>query len=55
MPTGEIRITFKLSKVAMVKSYALDDPSRIVIDIKDSKLNEELDSRQNYPIKKIIP
>ena len=53
MPTGEIRITFKLSKVALVKSYALDDPSRIVIDIKDSKLNEELDSRQNYPIKKI--
>ena len=53
MPTGEIRITFKLSKVALIKSYALDDPSRIVIDIKDSKLNEELDSRQNYPIKKI--
>ena len=53
MPTGEIRITFKLSKVALVKSYALDDPSRIVIDIKDSKLNEELDSRQNYPLKKI--
>ena len=53
MPTGEIRITFKLRKVALVKSYALDDPSRIVIDIKDSKLNEELDSRQNYPIKKI--
>ena len=53
MPTGEIRITFKLSKVALVKSYALDAPSRIVIDIKDSKLNEELDSRQNYPIKKI--
>ena len=53
MPTGEIRITFKLSKVALVKSYALDEPSRIVIDIKDSKLNEELDSRQNYPIKKI--
>ena len=53
LPNGEIRITFKLSKVALVKSYALDDPSRIVIDIKDSKLNEELDSRQNYPIKKI--
>ncbi|MDG2093197.1 MAG: N-acetylmuramoyl-L-alanine amidase [SAR86 cluster bacterium] len=53
LPNGEIRITFKLSKVALVKSYALDDPSRIVIDLKDSQLKKELDSRQNYPIKKI--
>ena len=53
LPNGEIRITFKLSKVAFVKSYALDDPSRIVIDLKDSQLKKELDSRQNYPIKKI--
>ena len=37
----------------MVKSYALDDPSRIVVDVKDSQLKKELDSRQNYPIKKI--
>lgn len=53
LPNGEIRITFKLSKVALVKSYALDDPSRIVIDLKDFQLKKELDSRQNYPIKKI--
>ena len=53
LPNGEIRITFKLSKVALVKSYALDDPSRIVEDVKDSQLKKELDSRQNYPIKKI--
>ena len=53
LPNGEIRITFKLSKVALVKSYALDDPSRIVVDVKDSQLMKELDSRQNYPIKKI--
>ena len=39
--------------MALVKSYALDDPSRIVIDLKDSQLKKELDSRQNYPIKKI--
>ena len=53
LPNGEIRITFKLSKVALVKSYALDDPSRIVVDVKDSQLKKEMDSRQNYPIKKI--
>ena len=44
LPNGEIRITFKLSKVALVKSYALDDPSRIVIDLKDFQLKKELDS-----------
>ena len=53
LPSGEVRITFKLSKVALVKSYALDEPSRIVIDIKDSELKGELENRQNYPIKKI--
>ena len=53
LPTGEIRITFKISKVSLINSYALDEPSRIVIDVKDSELKEELDSRQNYPIKKI--
>lgn len=53
LPSGEVRITFKLSRVALVKSYALDEPSRIVIDIKDSELKGELENRQNYPIKKI--
>ena len=53
LPTGEIRITVKLSKVSLINSYALDEPSRIVIDVKDSELKEALDSRQNYPIKKI--
>ena len=53
LPTGEIRITFEISKVSLINSYALDEPSRIVIDVKDSELKEALDSRQNYPIKKI--
>ena len=53
LPTGEIRIAFKISKVSLINSYALDEPSRIVIDVKDSELKEALDSRQNYPIKKI--
>jgi N-acetylmuramoyl-L-alanine amidase len=53
LPSGEVRITFKLSKIALVKSYALDEPSRIVIDIKDSELKGELENRQNHPIKKI--
>tara|TARA_B100001063_G_scaffold199062_1_gene191785 strand:- start:2203 stop:3474 length:1272 start_codon:yes stop_codon:yes gene_type:complete len=53
LSTGEIRITFKISKVSLINSYALDEPSRIVIDVKDSELKEALDSRQNYPIKKI--
>ena len=53
LPSGEISINFRLDKVALIKSYALDEPSRLVIDIKDSELFEESDARQNYPIKKI--
>ena len=53
LPSGEVRITFKLDKVALIKSYALDEPSRIVVDIKDSMYQGELDSRQNYPLKKV--
>ena len=32
LPSDEVRITFKLDKVALIKSYSLDEPSRIVID-----------------------
>lgn len=39
-PEGDIRLVFTLEKVALVNSYALDDPSRIVIDIKDVAMGE---------------
>ena len=39
-PEGDIRLVFTLEKVALLNSYALDDPSRIVIDIKDVAMGE---------------
>ena len=46
-------ITFNLDKVALINSYALDDPSRIVIDLKDISLNEPIKSSSFSPIKLI--
>ncbi len=37
---GDIRLVFTLEKVALLNTYALDDPSRIVIDIKDVAMGE---------------
>ena len=53
LPSGEITISFKLEKIALIKTYALDNPSRIVMEIQDTQLIDVVDSRQNYPIKKI--
>jgi N-acetylmuramoyl-L-alanine amidase len=39
-PEGDIRLVFTLEKVALLNAYALDDPSRIVIDIKDVAMGE---------------
>ena len=39
-PEGDIRLVFTLEKVALLNAYALDDPSRIVIDIKDVSMGE---------------
>ena len=38
LTSGNLRIVFKLEQVALINSYALDDPSRIVIDIKNTRL-----------------
>jgi len=39
-PEGDIRLVFAMDKVSLVNAYALDDPSRIVIDLKDVMLGE---------------
>ena len=46
-------ISFLLSKVSYIKSYALDDPSRIVIDVYQSDLKSDVQKKYNYPIKQI--
>ena len=48
-----VEISFLLEKVSLVKSYSLNNPSRLVLDIYDAKLKEDINISYNYPIKKI--
>ena len=48
-----VEISFLLEKVTLVKSYSLNNPSRLVLDIYDTKLKEDINISYNYPIKKI--
>ena len=50
---NSIRITFKLDKVSYLNSYALNNPSRIVIEVNQSELENIIDEPYNYPIKKV--
>ena len=50
---GSIEINFILEKVSFIKSYSLENPSRIVMDVYDSDLSSVIDEPYNYPIKKI--
>tara|TARA_B100001142_G_scaffold176366_1_gene175981 strand:- start:146 stop:1423 length:1278 start_codon:yes stop_codon:yes gene_type:complete len=53
LESGNLKIVFSLDKVALINSYALDDPSRIVIDLKDVALAEQIKSGSFSPIKLI--
>ena len=53
LESGNLKIVFNLDKVALINSYALDDPSRIVIDLKDVALAEQIKSGSFSPIKLI--
>ena len=53
LESGNLKIVFNLDKVALINSYALDDPSRIVIDLKNTSLNGPLKSEMFDPIKLI--
>ena len=48
-----VEISFLLEKVSLIKSYSLNTPSRLVLDIYDTKLKEDINISYNYPIKKI--
>lgn len=48
-----VEISFLLEKVSLIKSYSLNNPSRLVLDIYDTKLKEDINISYNYPIKKI--
>ena len=53
LESGNLKIVFNLEKVALINSYALDDPSRIVIDLKNVALAEPIKSESFSPIKLI--
>ena len=48
-----IEVSFLLEKVSLIKSYSLKDPSRIVLDVYESDLKEEIIKKYNYPIKQV--
>ena len=53
LESGNLKIVFTLDKIALINSYALDDPSRIVIDLKDTSLAQPIESKSFSPIKLI--
>ena len=53
LESGNLRIVFNLDKIALINSYALDDPSRIVIDIKNTEIGELIQSKSFSPVKLI--
>jgi len=53
MGNNEISINFNLDKVSLVRSYSLEDPSRIVMEVNQSSLPAEINVPYNYPIKKV--
>ena len=53
MGNNEISINFNLDKVSLVRSYSLEDPSRIVMEVNQSNLLTEINVPYNYPIKKV--
>jgi N-acetylmuramoyl-L-alanine amidase len=48
-----VEISFFLNSVSFIKSYSLENPSRIVMDLYDTELNSVIEESYNYPIKKI--
>lgn len=48
-----VEISFLLNSVSFIKSYSLENPSRIVMDLYDTELNSVIEESYNYPVKKI--
>ena len=48
-----VEISFFLNSVSFIKSYSLENPSRIVMDLYNTELNSVIEESYNYPIKKI--
>jgi len=53
LESGNLKVVFTLEQVALLNSYALDDPSRIVIDIKNVSLRNPIAASKISPIRLI--
>jgi len=53
LESGNLRIVFTLEQVALINSYALDEPSRIVIDVKNVNLKNSIEAPKISPIRLI--
>jgi|TARA_B110000438_G_scaffold303289_1_gene364116 N-acetylmuramoyl-L-alanine amidase len=53
LASGNLKIVFHLDQVALINSYALDNPSRIVIDVKNTSLASSINTSRLAPIKLI--
>ena len=53
MGNGEISINFNLNKVSLIKSYSLESPSRVVMEVNQANLVSNINVPYNYPVKKV--
>ena len=53
MGNGEISINFNLDKVSLIKSYSLESPSRVVVEVNQANLVSDINVPYNYPVKKV--
>lgn len=49
----EISISFNLDKVSMIRSYSLENPPRIVMEVNQTNLGSNINVPYNYPVKKV--
>ena len=50
---GTLNVSFNLEQVAYINSQALENPSRLVLEINDAYSKKPINEIYNYPIKKI--
>jgi len=53
LENGSYKISFNLDKVAYIKSYSLNDPNKIILDVHDAVIVKNFNKKFNFPIKEI--
>ena len=53
LENGGYKISFNLDKVAYIKSYSLNDPNKIILDVHDAVIVKNFNKKFNFPIKEI--